>query len=337
MGIRLSRPAGQHRRSRALVRHSRMVRRTSLTGSGTRIGTRAASGLLAVSVLAFLIIRAVPSDPVILAIQAWNLPPTDEVISGLRHEWGLDRPLLLQYLGWLGRFVRGDWGTSFRTGAPIADEFLRRLPLSLGIGLGGLVLAAALSVPIGYRAACRPGGLIDSMSRALATGAQAVPAFWLGLILLWLLAAKWRLMRPFADHPGTLALAIGLIAFASLGSLARVYRRALVDVEGQPFFRTALAKGLSRDQALWRHGGRHAIYALLASLRAEAGWAIGGTATVEVLIGLPGISQFLVQSIAARDYLVLQAYVMVVAIWMTAMNAVVTVLHRRLDPRVDPT
>jgi len=312
-----------------------MARRSSQTGYGIRIAARAAIGLVAVSVLAFLIIRALPSDPVTLAIQAWNLPATDEVIRDLRRAWGLDRPLPLQYLGWLGRFVLGDWGTSFRTGAPIADEFLRRLPLSFGIGVGGLVLAALLAVPIGYRAACKPGGWIDRFSRLLAVGAQAVPVFWLGLILLWLLAVKWRLMRPFADHPGTIALAIALVAFASLGPLARVYRRALIEVEHQPFFRTALAKGLSREQALWRHGGRHALYALLASLRAEAGWAIGGTATVEVLIGLPGISQFLVQSIAARDYFVLQAHVMVVAIWMIAMNASVGLLHCRLDPRID--
>lgn len=298
-----------------------------------RIGLRSAASLLAVSALAFLVVAFMPSDPVMIAIQAWNLPVDGATVNALRVEWGLDRPLPVRYAIWLSDFVTGDWGRSFRTGSPVLEEFLARLPLSLGIGLGGLILAALAAVPLGFAAAIRPDGLADRLSRLLAVTVQAVPAFWIGLVLIWVLGVKLRLISPFSGGPEVLILTASLVALHSTGMLARVYRRDLVGQAGQPYFRTALAKGLTRRQALWRHGHRSAVYALLSAIRSEAGWAIGATAALEVLFGLPGISQFLVQSIGARDYYVLLAYIMVVATWMLAMNGGVELALRRLDPR----
>lgn len=297
------------------------------------IGLRAAASLLAVSALAFLVIAFMPSDPVMIAIRAWNLPAEPATIAGLRAEWGLDSPLPARYLRWLAGFLTGDWGRSFRTGEPVLAEFAARLPLSLAVGLGGLALACLAAVPIGFAAALRPGGLADRASRLLAVAVQAVPAFWLGLILVWVLGVKLRLIQPFSGGPSVVLLAAGLVALHSTGMFARVYRRDLIGQTGQPYFRTALAKGLDRRRALWRHGHRGALYAMLSAVRSEAGWAIGTTAALEVLFGLPGISQFLVQSIGARDFFVLQAYVMVVAVWMLAVNAAVELAVSRLDPR----
>lgn len=281
-----------------------------------RIGLRSAASLLAVSALAFLVVAFMPSDPVMIAIRAWNLPVDEATMKALRAEWGLDRPLLVRYLIWLSDFITGDWGRSFRTGEPVLEEFLSRLPLSLSIGLGGLTLAALAAVPLGFAAALRPDGWADRLSRLLAITVQAVPAFWLGLVLIWVLGVKLRVISPFSSGPEVLVLAASLVALHSTGMLARVYRRDLIGQTSQPHYRTALAKGLNRRQALWRHGHRSAVYALLSAMRSEAGWAIGTTATLEVLFGLPGISQFLVQSISARDYYVLLAYIMVVATWI---------------------
>ena len=160
-----------------------------------------------------------------------------------------------------------------------------------------------------------------------------MPSFFLGLVAIWLLAVKLHLLRPFGGDTGSIALAIGLIALHSLGVLSRVYRRGLLEVKKMPFMRTALAKGLSERQALWRHGRRHTLFALLAAARSEAAWAVGTSATMEVLFGLPGISAFLVDSIAARDYFVLQAYTMIVAVWLLLLNAIVAGLVHSLDPR----
>lgn len=294
---------------------------------------RAGVSLLAISALAFFIIAAMPSDPVMIAIRAWNLPATEETITAMRAEWGLDMPAPMRYLHWLANFLVGDWGRSFRTGDPILQEFIQRLPLSLMLGLSGLALAILLAIPLGFSAALNPRGVADRLSRAISVGVQAVPSFWLGLVLLWVLGVQFRLFRPFSNDLSSYVLPIILISIHSLGVLSRVYRRDLIATTHQPYYRTALAKGLSRRQAHWRHGHRSALYALLAAVRSEAGWAIGSTAALEILFGLPGISQFLVQSMSARDYFVLQAYVMVIAVWMIVVNVSVALAMRRLDPR----
>jgi peptide/nickel transport system permease protein len=303
--------------------------------NASRFGIHALMGLLAVSLASFTVISLMPADPVAIAIRVWNLPATDETIAAMRAQWGLDQPLLSRYLGWLAGFVTGEWGRSFRTGEPVFREFLQRLPVSLSLGLAGLALASLLAIPLGFFAAARPMGIVDRFSRALSIFVQSVPAFWLGLILLWVLGVQLRWIRPFSNDWSAVVLPVLLIALHSVAVFARVYRRDLRETAARPHFQTALAKGLSDRQALWRHGHRSALYALLAAVRSQAGWVIGSTATMEILFGLPGISQFLVQSIAARDQMVLQAYVMVVAIWMLVMNGGVHLAMRLLDPRLD--
>nr|WP_304655211.1 ABC transporter permease [Neorhizobium galegae] len=299
-----------------------------------RFGMQSIAGLLAISLASFSVITLMPADPVAIAIRVWSLPATDDTVAALRAEWGLDQPMLFRYLHWLADFLGGDWGRSFRTGEPVLAEFVERLPVSLSLGLAGLALAIALAIPLGFFSAAYPRGIVDRASRALSVFVQAVPAFWLGLVLLWVLGVQLRWVRPFANDWTAIVLPVLLIALHSVAVLSRVYRRDLKETSGQPHFRTALAKGLSERQALWRHGHRSALYALLSAIRSEAGWVIGSTATMEILFGLPGISQFLVQSIAARDQMVLQAYVMVVAVWMLVLNASANLAMRLLDPRL---
>lgn len=302
--------------------------------NASRFGIHSLIGLVAVSFASFTVISLMPNDPVAIAIRVWNLPATDEMVAAMRAQWGLDEPLLFRYFRWLEGFVTGDWGRSFRTGEPVFNEFLERLPMSLSLGLAGLILANLLAIPLGFFAAAHPKGVVDRFSRALSVFVQSVPAFWLGLILLWVLGVQLRWIRPFSQEWSAVLLPVLLIALHSVAVLARVYRRDLRETAARPHFRTALAKGLSKRQALWRHGHRSALYALLAAVRSEAGWVIGSTATMEILFGLPGISQFLVQSIAARDQMVLQAYVMVIALWMLMMNGGVHLATRLLDPRL---
>lgn len=295
---------------------------------------RSVALLVALSAATFLVISSLPADPAMDALRAWNISATPEAVDALRHQWGLDVPLIPRYFLWLGRFIVGDWGASFRTGEPVRQEVLSRLPLSLCLGFGGLALAVAGAVPLGFFAAHRPGGVADLLSRGLAVLMQAVPSFFLGLLAIWALSVKLHVMRPFGATPASLTLATTLIATHSLAVLARVYRRGLINASTMPFMRTARAKGLSEGQALWRHGQRHALLALLSAARSEAAWVVGASATMEVLFGLPGISQFLVDSVAARDYFVLQAYVMIVAAWLLLLNAAVAKLVAYLDPRL---
>lgn len=299
-----------------------------------RFGIYSVLGMVALSFASFTLIAWMPADPVQIAIRVWNLTATSETVAALREGWGLDRPLILRYLHWLSDFVAGDWGRSFRTGESVFAEFIERLPLSLMLGISGLLLAIAVAVPLGFSAAARPGGIADRASRAFSVFVQAVPGFWLGLVLLWVLGVQLRWIRPFGTDITAIILPVLLIASHSAAVFARIYRRDMLETTQQPYFRTALAKGLSHRQALWRHAHRGAFYALLSAVRSEAGWVIGSTATMEILFNLPGISQFLVQSIAVRDQMVLQAYVMVIALWLLFMNLIVQLFQRLLDPRL---
>lgn len=299
-----------------------------------RFGIYSVVGMVALSFASFTLIAWMPADPVQIAIRVWNLTATSETVAALREGWGLDRPLILRYLHWLVDFVTGDWGRSIRTGESVFAEFIERLPLSLMLGISGLLLAIAVAVPLGFSAAARPGGIADRASRAFSVFVQAVPGFWLGLVLLWLLGVQLRWIRPFSTDITAIVLPVILIACHSAAVFARIYRRDMIETTRQPYFRTALAKGLSHRQALLRHAHRGAFYALLSAVRSEAGWVIGSTATMEILFNLPGISQFLVQSIAVRDQMVLQAYVMVIALWLLFMNLIVQLFQRLLDPRL---
>jgi len=295
---------------------------------------RAMAIMIVTSILAFALLRAMPADPADVALAGWGQPLTAEARDALHARWGIDRPLMEQYLRWTASFVIGDWGLSFRTERPIFDEFVQRLPVSFAIGMGGLLLASILAVPLGFASAARPGGPTDIVTRALAIGGQSVPAFWVGLILIWILAVRLHWIKPFTGGVvHQILLPILLVAAYSVGSLARVYRAELMACRAAPFFQTALAKGLTIRQALWRHGHRHAVYATVVALTPEFGWVIGGTAVTEVVFGVPGVSQYLVDSIAARDFLVLQAYVVAMAFWMVLIHLLaVTALHR-IDPR----
>ncbi len=296
---------------------------------------RTATMLVGTSLLAFAVIRAMPGDPVEMALAAWNVAATPDTVAALRRQWGLDQGLVGQYLSWLGRFAAGDWGKSFRTGQPILHEFLWRFPVSATLGIGSLVLAAILAVPLGFFAALRPRGAVDRVAAAINVFGQAVPSFWLGLVLLWLLGVKLQWIRPFTgEGPGQLVLPIALLAFYTLGSLTRVYRGELLAARSQPYFLTARAKGLSPIRALWSHGHRAALYAMVAAMAPEFAWLIGGTSVTEIVFALPGISQFLVQSVAARDYFVLQAYLVAIAAWMLAVNLAVSAALLLLDPRL---
>jgi peptide/nickel transport system permease protein len=305
--------------------------RGALLARGAALVGRALLLLLLASLFGFVVVRLIPADPALAILETRSLPASPETLTRIRAEWGLDRPLALQYLAWLTGFVRGDWGVSFRTGEPVAAALLERLPLTVTIGFGGLALAFLVAIPLGETCCRRP--LVDLAVRTVAVGVQSIPIFVLGLLAIWLLAVELRLITPFSGtQPLRLAVPLALVFLARVGRLTLLYRRTLVEVAGEPFFRTALAKGFTPAQALATQARRFGVLALLGAMVAECGWAIGGTAVIEVLFGLPGIGQFVVQSIAARDYPVLQAYLMLTAAIMALTSILAHAAREALDP-----
>lgn len=285
------------------------------------------------SIAAFAMIWMMPADPAVLTLLAFNQPVTAEAVAALRASWGLDRALPLQYAIWLGGFLAGDWGVSFRSGQPIFGEFAARLPVSLAIGCGGLAAAIAIAMPLAHAAARHPHGAADRLLDGIAFAAQALPAFWVGAVMITLFAVELAWLRPFSGGIERYVLPIVLIAFSALGPLATVARESYREVAMSDYYLAALALGADPRRVLARQGRRYVALALAAAVWAEAGWAIGGTAVIEVVFALPGISQFLVESIALRDYFVLQAYFMVSVAWMAAIATLASATRVLIDPR----
>jgi peptide/nickel transport system permease protein len=298
---------------------------------------RRAAGLLAVwtavVAAAFLMLRLMPGDPAAILAESTGTGGAG-LVAELRADWGLDRPLAEQFGAFLGGLVTGDAGRSLVDGRPVLADLAARAPRSAAIGVGGLALATAAGFTLGFLAARRPGGLYDSLTRALAVAGQALPAFAVGLVLLWVLAAELRVIRPLTGGPlERIVLPMLLVALFSTGAVARLARAGFAETVAASWYRTALAKGLSPGHALWRHGRRHAGLTVLAGLVPEVAWAVGGTAVAEIVFGTGGLSERVVAAVAARDYPVLQAYAAMVAALMLATRAMAGLLRARLDPR----
>lgn len=305
--------------------------------AAARFAAMACVSWIAAVAASFVMIRLVPGDPVQVFIDQMNLRASEDLIAAYREAWGLDQSLLMQFLHWFRGFLGLDWGVSFATGASVADELVPRLPWSAAIGFGGIAGAVLFGTVLGFRAALHPGGLADGMSRGMAMAGQALPAFAVGLIVLWIFAAELRWIRPFSGATvERLILPVALVAFFSIGSVARLVRAGFAEAAGAPYLRTALAKGLSRPAALWRHGRRQAAIVLLAGIAPDIAWIVGGTAIAEIVFGVPGLSERIVAAVAARDYPVLQAYIALVALWIILGLHLCAVLRRALDARLSP-
>lgn len=289
---------------------------------------------LLIVAISFVVIRALPGDPVAIFLANSGVAASETVLADYRAAWGLDRSLPVQFLDWLGGFVRLDWGAELTSGRPIRAEILEGLPWSIAIGCGGLALAGLFGTALGFRAALHPGGLADKLSRTFAVGAQALPAFAVGLVLLWWLSVEWRLVRPFSGTVGErLVMPVALVALFSLGAVARVARVAFAETAAAPHFVTALSKGLSPQVALWLHGRRHAAIVLLAALSPELAWAVGGTIVAEVVFAVPGLSTSLLEAVGERDYGALQACLAVIALWIVLILGAARAMRRALEPR----
>lgn len=307
---------------------------TILAGAFRLLGGIALSWLAVVAAV-FVLLRLTPGDPVDMFLAHVNVGPAPAIVAAYRAQWGLDGALAGQFLRWLHGFLTFDWGVSFETGRSVAADFSARLPYSLAIGAGGMAIATLGGFFLGFFAAHRQGGLADVLSRGLAIAGQSLPAFAVGLVLLWILGVELRWIDAFSGGPvERVLLPMFLVAFFSLGSMSRLTRIGFVEVKQSTYFRTALAKGRSYAGALWVHGHIAGLLTLIAGLAPELAWIVGGTAVAEIVFGVPGISERVVQAVAFRDYAILQTYVALVALWITLVIQCARLLRRKLDPRL---
>lgn len=297
-------------------------------------------GLLVASVLIFLALRVLPGDVAQLIAGTSSTP---EQLAAIRERLGLDRPLIAQYLDWIGGVLRGDLGTSLITGTGVVDELAQKAQVTVPLGILSLLVAVIVSVPLGVLSAMRRG---RASGTGISVGAQtlaAVPVVWAGMMLVvvfavwlgWLPAqgfprAGWS--DPWAALRALLlpALTIGIVEGAML---LRFVRSATLQAVGQDFVRTAAAKGLTRDAALIRHGLPVVGLSVVTVLGLQVAGIIVGAVVIEQLFSLPGIGRMLVADVGARDLPKVQGELLALTGFVLIVGFVVDLFHRLADPR----
>lgn len=291
---------------------------------------------IGITLLAFGLANLAPGDPaeMILLRRTGHVPPRAEV-QELRREMGLDAPLLVRYGRWAGGALVGDLGRSYRTGEPVTQALLERLPATLQLAGGSLLLALLIALPLGVVAAVRRGAAVDHGSRALALAGASLPSFWLAYLLILLFSVRLRIL-PVAGYGDWqhLVLPAMTLALGAAARLTRLTRASMLEELGQDYVRTAAAKGLPGSTVVVRHALRNALNPMASLTGMQFGQLLAGAVIVETIFGWPGIGKFLIDSIHDRDYPVIQGFVLFTGTMFVAINFLVDLSYRWLDPRV---
>jgi len=296
--------------------------------------------LFLATVAIFLLLHLVPGDPA--AVLAGSDAPPD-VVTALRREMGLDRPLPVQYVRWLGRVLRGDLGVSYVNRFPVRDLIAMRLPATLELAAAGLLVGALIGLPTGVLAALRRGQPADYAVTALNALLMSVPNFWAGIAFILVFALGLALLPPSGRIPlatdPVRALTFLLLPAVTLGLhigaiFSRFTRTALLEILGEPYIRTAEAKGLGRRAVVLHHGFRNALIPVVTVFGLQAGYLLGGAVVVESVFAWPGLGRLIVESIGNRDYTTVQGALLVFVAAFFSVNLLTDLAYALIDPRV---
>ena len=288
--------------------------------------------LIGVSTLVFLLIHLIPGDPV-QAMLGDSAAPQD--IEGLRERLGLNRPLYVQYAGFMTGIVRGDLGTSIRTNQTVTSAIAERMPATAELAVASMTVAILIAIPLGILAAVRAGTSVDHVATTLALLGISMPTFWLGplLAIVFSISLGWL---PVSGR-GTMAHLV--LPAITLGAplaavLARITRASLLEELGELYVLAARAKGVSRVRAVLSHAFRNSLIPIVTVLGLQFGAVLTGAVITETIFAWPGVGRLLIQSISARDYPAVQGCILLIAVTYVSVNLLVDLAYGFLDPRI---
>ena len=306
--------------------------------------------VLMITLVVFMMMRSIPGDPVVALLgDAY----TEEDAIRVRQEYGLDRPILLQYFVWLGKLVQGDWGASYMTGRPVLQDVLVRLPVTLELIVLSMGVALAIAVPAAIIGALRQNTWADYTATTVAMIGVSIPEFFIGVLLLLVFSIGLGGLLPSSGWvylPGTcpsivcgaslwgnaqhvllpaIALGVGRAAI-----LTRLLRSSMLEVIRTEYVTTARAKGLSERPIVFKHALKNALIPTITVMGLQVGFLIGGAIVVETLFAMPGLGTFGIDAIIARDYQQVQGFALLTALAFVVMNLLVDLTYTFLDPRI---
>lgn len=280
----------------------------------------------------FVIVRLLPGDPIRLLVGPDTPAAT---VQAIRERLGLNDPLPVQYLTYLGGILRFDFGDSIYYGGPAMAQVLRRVPTTMVLAVSAMTFAILVSFPLGIAAARRPNSLIDRAVGAVSLTAQSIPGFWVGIMLILVFARQLQLLP--SGGTGTwqqLIMPAVTLGLPFVGILVRLVRGGLLEVLGEGYVQTARAKGLSERVVVYCHAVRNMLIPVVTVIGLELGSVLGGTVIVETVFAWPGVGRLLVDAIFGRDFTIVQAAIVFIATMFVLLNLLVDVLYGFLDPRV---
>ncbi|MCL0061438.1 ABC transporter permease [Thermodesulfovibrionales bacterium] len=292
--------------------------------------------MLGVSVITFSMIHLVPGDPAeVIATERYGEEITAETIEHVRRELGLDQPVYVQYTRWLINVLQGDLGYSFRTDRPVLDEILTRLPATLQLALAGMLVALIIAIPVGIVSAARQYSAVDNISMFGALLGVSMPNFWLGLLLIMFFSVHLGWLPVFGrggiEHLilPSITLGTGMAAITT-----RLIRSSMLEVLKADYIRTARAKGLKEKVVIYKHALKNAMIPVVTIVGLQFASLLEGAVIVEVIFAWPGIGRLLVDSIFARDFMLIQGCILFIAAMFVLVNLLVDISYAYLDPKI---
>jgi len=262
-----------------------------------------------------------------------DAPP--EQFEALRSSLGLDRPLPVQYLSFLSRLARGDFGESFRYKQPALDIVLERIPATLELALVSMIFATIISIPMGIWSATRKDTVIDIFITGLSVLGKAMPGFWLGIMLILLFAVNTQIF-PVSGRGTLMHLVLPALTLSvSLAAeMTRLTRSSIIEILSQDYIRTARSKGVNNFSVICKHAFKNCLIPLITIMAVQTSQLVGGALVIEAVFAWPGLGQLIVQAANARDMAILQAAVFIVALMVICINFLADILYTLVDPRV---
>lgn len=296
--------------------------------------------LIGVSGIVFVLMRVIPGD--IAELLAGDYA-SEELLEQIRQELGLNKPIHHQYAEWLWGACRLDFGKSMWSGEPVLSEIARRFPLTLQLALMTTAITVVIAIPVGVICAIRQDSVWDYVLRVFAISGLSMPSFWIGILIIMALVAAFRWVPPLGyvniweDAPKNIQILIWpaiAVGFRQAAIQARMSRSCMLEVLRQDYIRTGWAKGLSEKIVVIRHALKNAVLPVITIIGVEFAFLFGGLVVTEVVFTLPGVGRYLVDAIHQRDYTVIQAIVLIMAVIVSFANLAVDIIYGWLDPRV---
>jgi len=301
--------------------------------------------LIIVTLIVFFVMRLLPGDPIIIYVaqtaQLEAMPP--EMIDNLRAQFGLDKPIMVQYVNWVAGIFRGDFGESIFYHEDVGKLMAERFPVTAHIGVLALIVGAILGVIAGLLAAIRRGKWVDKIITPLTYVGITIPVFFLAILMIYLFGLRLGLLpisgytsplEDFVKSTRQIIMPVVCMAVFGLAANARQMRSSMLEVTHQDYVRTAWAKGLSERMVIMRHAMKNSLIPVITLMGLGVGMILGGSVLVETIFAIPGVGRLMVSSILGQDYVVVQAITFVIATIVLVVNLIVDISYGWLDPRI---